>query len=91
MAPEGLLDRSGLQVCLFRRGGAWNVTRYGLALLAGLLPRLEDFQIRRGRTVEIAGRPGEPVQADGDIVARLPVRITVATEPVWILREPPVT
>ncbi len=90
VAPEGRLDRPDFEICLFRRGGAWNVTRYGLALLAGLLPRLEDFQIRRGRTVEIAGRPGEPVQADGEIVARLPVRITVAAEPVWILREPPV-
>lgn len=86
-APEGRVDRPDFEVCLFGRGGAFNVARYGVALLLDRLPSLPDFRIRRAREVIIEGRDGEPVQADGDIVARLPVRIGVAPHPVWLVRD----
>ena len=85
-APEARLDQSLFHVCLFKRTGAVNVMRYGLAMLMNRLPRLPDFEIRPGHVVEIEGAVGEPVQADGDIIARLPVRITLAERPLWMLR-----
>lgn len=86
VAPEARLDRALFQVCLFKRAGAFNVVRYGTAMLANRLPTLPDFEIHSGHVIEIEGRAGEPVQADGDIIARLPVRITLADKPLWLLR-----
>lgn len=89
VAPMANLDQALFHVCLFKRGGAINVMRYGAAMLANRLPSLPDFEIHTGHVVEIEGRVAEPVQADGDIIARLPVRITIAEQPLWILRPPP--
>jgi len=85
-APEARLDRPGFHVCLFARGGAYNVIRYGAALLVDRLPTLPDFEIRRATSVDIEGQTGEPVQADGKIVATLPVRIRTVDAPIRILR-----
>lgn len=85
-APEARLDRAQFHVCLFKRSGPFNVMRYGLALVTNRLSTLKDFEIHPGHVVEIDGAVGEPVQADGDIIARLPVRITLAEQPLWVLR-----
>ncbi len=76
-APEARLDRDSFEVCLFTRGGRWNVLRYGAALLFGRLARLPDVEIVTGRSLTIDGPAGDPVQADGDIVARLPLAVSV--------------
>lgn len=71
--PEARLDDPHLHVCLFGRAGAWNVLRYGWALLRGRLHRLPDVRVIRGSTVLVDGARGEPVQCDGDIAVRLPL------------------
>ena len=78
--PRALTSNS-----LFRKTGRLNVARYGLALLAGNLPRLPDVEIIRGTSVVIEGRDNEPVQADGDIVGRLPITIETAPAPLQML------
>jgi YegS/Rv2252/BmrU family lipid kinase len=83
-APAARLDADGFQVCLFETGGRMAVLRYGAALLFGRLPRAAGYRIVPGRHVTVDGPPpleangGDPVQADGDIVARLPVEIDLA-------------
>lgn len=77
-APKARLDSPEFQVCLFQRGGRWNVIRYAVALALGLLPRLPDYRIVSGREVRIEGPAGEPVQGDGDIIAHLPAEIRLA-------------
>jgi diacylglycerol kinase family enzyme len=84
-APEARLETPEFHVCLFERGGRWAVLRYGLALALGRLHRLKDFRIVRGRRIDIAGPPGDPVQGDGDIIARLPARIDLAPRPLLLL------
>jgi len=74
-APAAGLETAQLHVCLFGRGGRWAVLRYAVALMLGVLPRLPDYRIVPGQVVLITGPAGDPVQADGDIVAHLPVRI----------------
>jgi YegS/Rv2252/BmrU family lipid kinase len=79
-APEARLDQPVLQVCLFDTGGAMAVLRYVLALQSGGLARRADVRIVAGRRVVISAPEGEPLQADGDIVARLPVEIDVVPD-----------
>lgn len=76
-APDARLDKPKLHVCLFERRGALAALRYALALLRGRLDALSDYRIVTATRVRVEGPPGDPVQADGDIVAALPVEIEV--------------
>jgi YegS/Rv2252/BmrU family lipid kinase len=87
-APAARIDEPEFHVCLFERGGRWNAIRYAVALATGLLDRLRDFRILRGHSVTIEGPSGDPVQADGDIIAHLPVRIEIAPQPLRIIVPP---
>ena len=75
VAPAADLESPTFEVGLFERSGRLAAIGYALALALGLLPRLGSYRILQARRVEIEGPAGEPVQADGDIIARLPVRI----------------
>jgi diacylglycerol kinase (ATP) len=89
VAPEARLDRAELHVCLFKRGGRWRTIRYALALASGRLPYLPDIEILVGRHVTIEGPAGDPVQGDGDIIARLPVTIALSPVTLELMRPPP--
>lgn len=76
-APEARLEDPRLHVVLFESGGRWNALRYVLAMLTGRLARLRDVRVIATRALTVDGPPGEPVQADGDVVAVLPAQFTV--------------
>lgn len=76
-APAASLASPTLQVCLFERRGRLSAVGYALAMFAGLLPKLASYRIIQARRVKISGAPGDPVQADGDIAARLDAVIEV--------------
>lgn len=80
LAPDARLDDGRLHVVLFQRTGRLAVLRYAAAMALGMIPRLDDVRIVPGRRVTIAAADGdaEPVQADGDIVAHLPVTVAAA-------------
>lgn len=84
-APGARIDRPEFHVCLFGRGGRWNILRYGLALAFGRLSRLADVRVVPGRSVIIEGPEGDPVQGDGDIIAQLPVHIEIAPTPLALI------
>jgi YegS/Rv2252/BmrU family lipid kinase len=84
-APNASLKDPAFEVCLLHKGGWAHVLRYGIALILGRLSALPDVEIRTGRTIRIAGPVGLPVQADGDIIAVLPVDITVADSTLQIV------
>ncbi len=89
-APRARLAEPGLHVCLFQSPGRWQALRYGLAFLLGRLERLSDYAVIPASSVYVAGPAGHPVQADGDIVATLPIRVGVAPTPVDVIApEPP--
>ncbi len=77
-APAARLDADGFQVCLFETGGRLAVLRFGAALLLGRLPSAAGYRILPGSRVVIERPDGDPVQADGDIIARLPIEIDIA-------------
>jgi YegS/Rv2252/BmrU family lipid kinase len=73
-APKARLDAPDFQVVLFGKVGRWATIRYAVALALGRLASLSDVTILSACVIEIDGPAGEPVQADGDIVAHLPAR-----------------
>ncbi len=81
-APEAVLARRDLHVCLFERAGRMSVLRYGSALLRNALSRAAGYRVVRGDRVEIFGHVGQVVQADGDIVAALPLSVDVAEQAI---------
>jgi diacylglycerol kinase (ATP) len=76
-APAASLESGTLQVCLFERGGRLAVIGYALALVTGRLPTLPSYRLIEARRIEIRGRPGEPLQGDGDSIGRLDATIEV--------------
>jgi len=88
IATQARLDAPQFEVCLFASSGFWPLMRYGLGLALGRLDRTPGFASVPGRQVRIedaaAGSGSqtraEPVQCDGDDVARLPVEIEVVPD-----------
>ena len=77
-APDACLGEARLHVCLFPRTGRWNAARYVGGVTLGLLGRFPDYRIVPAERVIVTGPEGEPVQGDGDVIARLPVEIAVS-------------
>ena len=75
LAPEARLTEPVFHVCLFERGGRTAALSYACAMQRGRLADQPGYRIVTGRKVRIEGPMGDPVQSDGDIVARLPVEI----------------
>ncbi len=84
-APEAKLERPSLEVCILPNKGVAGMLRYGLALPLGKLADLPEVRVVSAQSITILGPRGAPVQADGDIVARLPAEITVAAETLDLL------
>lgn len=74
-APAARLHDTHFHVCLFERSGRVATVRYVLALARGKLAARTDYRIVTGRQISITGPHNDPVQADGDLVAGLPVEI----------------
>ena len=87
-ASQARLDEPGFRVCLFRSPGRLSALRYGLDLLLGRLEEAADYAVIEARALSISGPAGDPVQADGELVATLPVAIEVAPEPLYLIMPP---
>jgi YegS/Rv2252/BmrU family lipid kinase len=93
VAREARLDDPRFQVCLFERAGFWAAGLYGLALALGRIEAAPGFTSVPGRKVRItapASQSGdssmaEPVQCDGDDMARLPVAIEVVPDALGLV------
>lgn len=82
-APDARLTEPDLHVCLFPRGGRLNALRYVWGVTAGRLARFPEYRVVTAKRVRIEGPAGDglfadAVQGDGDVLARLPVEITLA-------------
>lgn len=75
LAPAARLEDPLLHVCLFRHGDLRHILGYAVALQRGRLAGSDGFEIVTGRDIHIEGDPNTPLQADGDIIAHLPVRL----------------
>ena len=85
LAPEADLAEPAFQVCLFERGGRLATLRYAAAMRRGRLAELPGYRVLTARKVSIEGPAGDPVQADGDIVATLPVDIEIVPDALQLV------
>ena len=86
IAPQADLADPMLDLVLFQRSGRLMVLRYLGALLLDRVPRRGDITFLRSRGALVSGPDCVPVQADGEIVARLPVSIGIADQPLQLVR-----
>jgi diacylglycerol kinase (ATP) len=86
IAPQANLAEPALDLILFRRSGRLAVLRYLAALPLGRLPRRDDVTLLRCRCASLSAAQPLPVQADGEIVGLLPVRLGIAERPLYLVR-----
>lgn len=84
-SPNARLDDAAFEICLFKMGGRIGALRATVALTLGLLHRLPEIELVRGREVVIQGAANEPVQADGDIAALLPATARIGTRAIPLI------
>lgn len=85
ITPEADLARPAFEVLALSEGGRGAILRQAAALGLGRFHRLPELRAMCADELEIEGPAGEPVQADGDIVAHLPARIDIAPGPLRII------
>lgn len=92
LAPDACWDDGVLDLVLFRGHGRMAALGFVAGLLRGRHLERPDVEVLRVREVELLGPAEVRSQVDGDACPEpLPVRVRVATEPVWILTPRAVT
>lgn len=90
LAREASLKDHQLHVCLFRRTGRWNAMRYLWGMISGRLSRFPDFDVIPAVRLKITAgalcSAEEPVQGDGDVMARLPIEVAVSPSGLPVLQ-----
>jgi len=84
-APDADLVDKCFHVVLMQSSRWRDVARYGVALVLGRIGKLSDVRIIPAREIVVDGVAGRPVQADGDIIARLPATISIDPEPLKLI------
>ncbi|HEV2335724.1 MAG TPA: YegS/Rv2252/BmrU family lipid kinase [Stellaceae bacterium] len=86
IAPRADLAEPMLDLVLLHRSGRFAVLRYLATLLLGRVAQCRDITVLRARAASVSAAAAVPVQADGEIVARLPVLIGIADAPLLMVR-----
>ncbi len=84
-APDAALVDRCFHVVLMTGSRWFDTARYGVALVLGRIGKLSDVKIIPAQEIVVNGIEGRPVQADGDIIARLPATISVDPEPLRLI------
>lgn len=84
-APDARLQDPSLHVVLFMKPGVLRTMRYAVWLALGRLTKLPDVKIVPATDIVVERVDAEPVQGDGDILASLPARITLAPAALALL------
>ncbi|MEZ5930914.1 MAG: diacylglycerol kinase family lipid kinase [Alphaproteobacteria bacterium] len=76
-SPTADLEKPCLDICRLTRSGRLALSRYLASLLLGRLAARADVRIDEATDLEILGPEGAPLQADGDVLCRLPAKIRI--------------
>ena len=85
LANAASLTEPILHVCLFDRSERWRLLRYLVWTALGRINRLPDFRVVPAKHIVVDGPTGDPAQADGEILTRLPLDVTVAERTLHVL------
>ncbi len=82
--PFSCVDRASvfrpeLFACFLKKSGRWGIILNVAALLSGRFSKRKGVSIAEVEKVDVRDPVGEPVQADGDVVAFTPVTISSST------------
>ena len=77
-APNADAGKPCFEIGLFTNVNRRSLPIYVLGMVSGFLPKLKGFNLVSSKEIILKGPVGRPVQADGDIVAKLPVCISIA-------------
>ena len=77
-APDASPKDPFLHICLFQHFGRLNCLKYSIALILGLIPKLESVKIIKVKNFKVSDPQGEPIQADGDILESLPAIFSIS-------------
>src|SRR5215207_4626895 len=86
IAPDASLSEPVLDLVLFQHSGRIAVLRYLGALLFGRIPRGNGIVSVRCRDAVVSADGPVPVQADGELIGRLPVALGIAERPLLFIR-----
>jgi diacylglycerol kinase (ATP) len=89
LAPEACIGAPSFQVLLFQRAGRIAAVRYLAAMVVGRVHLLSDVRIIGAREVRLEAETPAAVQADGELVARLPATIAIADAPLLLVQPTP--
>jgi len=88
LAPDATLDDGILDVVMILQTSKPNFLRRAPTVFTGAHVRLENVEVLRGHTVEIAASRPFTMYADGDPFAELPVTVGVLPAAVQTLVPP---
>jgi diacylglycerol kinase (ATP) len=86
IAPRASLAEPMLDLVLLHHAGRFAVLRYLAVLLLGGVGQCKDITVLRSREALVSAAEPAPVQADGEIVGRLPVLIGIADDPLRLVQ-----
>ena len=84
IAPNADLGTYGFNILLLK-GSRGQLLGNAVALAGNFLARKKGVRMLDGTKIVLAGPSGEPLQADGDLVAQLPVTIEASIKPVKVI------
>ena len=85
IAPSADLQKPNLTIVIVTGRGLWNMVRYGAAIARGRLHALPDVITVNGQCVSVQGPDNDPVQADGDVISKLPLEVKLDETPYALL------
>lgn len=84
-APNADLEKPSLDICRLTRSGRFAGPAYLMSLALGRFAQRADVHIDEATDLDIVGPAGAPLQADGDILCRLPATIRVLPGAVQLI------
>jgi YegS/Rv2252/BmrU family lipid kinase len=89
VTPNARATRRGLDLCLMQGEGCWRVFAQTASVILGTHLKRRDMPIvSSAQQIRVEGPQGAPVQADGELAARLPVTIDAPADWIQVLMPP---
>ena len=85
LAKNISLNTPEFEVFLFQKNDLLSILRYGISLAMGRMNKLKDVKAVTGKSIDIIGPDGTPVQVDGDHAGFLPINLTIEKNGINIL------